>query len=140
MQKTLSILLGMLLFSGCAASNQPAHTRSGAILARKDFPEVASNSNFALGELDKNPKPRRMVNPIYPSEEKKNGITAKVVVEFVVNSSGDVSSVTVIEAPSRAFAQAAAAAVWQWKYEPGVKSGRKVNTILQVPITFSLSH
>ena len=42
------------------------------------------------------------------------------------------------KAMAEEFGAAAVAAVSQWKFEPGMKGGRKVNTLQQVPIVFSL--
>lgn len=66
------------------------------------------------------------------------------LVNFVVAAAGSDVGAGRSEADAKAmaeeFAAAAVAAVSQWKFEPGMKGGRKVNTLQQVPIKFTLNN
>ncbi len=60
------------------------------------------------------------------------------MVAFIVNTKGEVVDAIAIRATNAAFAEAAVRAVLQWKFKPGMKNGRLVNTRMQVPIIFQL--
>jgi protein TonB len=62
-----------------------------------------------------------------------------VVVGFIVDSSGNVVQAYVVRSSHREFEQPAVQAVSRWKFRPGRKGGRAVNTRMQVPIIFSIT-
>lgn len=119
-------------------------------------------------KLDRQPTPKTQVRPSYPAELREAGISGEVMVGFIIDTKGEVRNASPIrgtpvegqaltldnftvaaagEAKTTAnpdWAQgqleaAAVAAVSQWKFEPGEKGGRAVNTRMQVPIVFTLS-
>ena len=57
-------------------------------------------------------------------------------VEFVVNAEGRPVNVIATNNADRRFEQAAVFGVSKWKFRPGIKAGRKVNTRMAVPIVF----
>jgi TonB family protein len=59
-----------------------------------------------------------------------------VVVSWVVNESGEVTEVTVVESASRPVDEAVAAAIASWKYQPAIKRGVKVKVKLTLKQTF----
>lgn len=70
-------------------------------------------------------KPIKRVEPQYPPEAARAGTTGFVEVEFVVDPSGKVASVSVVNAkPTRTFEQSAVRAVKQWQFEPGGGKGK----------------
>lgn len=72
-------------------------------------------------------KPVKRVEPTYPPDAARAGTTGFVDVEFTVDASGKVASVSVVDAkPSRTFESAAVRAVKQWRFEPGGDSRGKV--------------
>ncbi len=70
-------------------------------------------------------KPVKRVEPQYPPEAARGGVTGFVEVEFTVDPTGKVTSVSVVNAkPSRTFESAAVRAVKQWQFEPGGGKGK----------------
>ena len=94
---------------------------------------------FDISKLDQVPVPRVRVQPQYPFEMRRAGITGDVLVEFIVDANGDVRNAFAVRSSQREFETAAVQAVSKWKFKPGRKGGRPVNTRMQQPITFSLA-
>jgi protein TonB len=94
---------------------------------------------FDLANLDQVPVPRFQARPVYPFEMRRAGITGEVLVGFIVDSNGDVRDAYAIRSNQREFEAAAIQAVMKWKFRPGRKGGRAVNTRMQVPIVFSIT-
>lgn len=94
---------------------------------------------FDLANLDQIPSPRFQAKPVYPFEMRRAGITGDVLVGFIVDSNGDVREAYAIKSTQREFEAAAIQAVSKWKFRPGKKGGRSVNTRMQVPIVFSIT-
>lgn len=70
-------------------------------------------------------KPIKRVDPQYPPEAARNGTTGYVDLEFEVDASGKVASVSVVNAkPTRTFESAAVRAVKQWTFAPGGGKGK----------------
>ncbi|MBS3780116.1 MAG: energy transducer TonB [Desulfovermiculus sp.] len=58
----------------------------------------------------------------------------------MVDNQGRVSEFSVVQAePEGVFKESALRAVRTWRFEPGEKDGKPVNTWVQVPIRFDLS-
>lgn len=73
------------------------------------------------------PNPIKRVEPAYPAEAARAGTTGFVEVEYTVDATGKVASVSVINAkPARTFESAAVKAVKQWKFAPGSDGRGKV--------------
>jgi len=109
---SLFLALGVLLFAACETAPQEGLTAV--------------------------PKVIYQVPPQYPFELRKANVTGSAVVEFIINTNGDVVNAFAVAASDPRFGEAAVAAVCRWKFQPGIRNGRTVNTRLQVPIYFSL--
>ena len=94
---------------------------------------------FDPSKLDQVPIARVRVQPQYPFEMRRAGITGEVLVEFIVDANGDVRNAFAVRSSQREFETAAVQAVSKWKFKPGRKGGRSVNTRMQQPISFSLA-
>lgn len=82
---------------------------------------VASFSAPASADL----KPIKRVEPQYPAEAARAGTQGFVEVEFTVDETGKVASVSVVNAkPSRTFESSAVKAVKQWTFAPGGGRGK----------------
>jgi RNA polymerase sigma factor (sigma-70 family) len=152
--------------------------RRQQMVARAEQARASSATEvFDLSKLDRVPQPKYQARPAYPAELRAAGVTGSVVVDFIVDSNGDVRSAHAVksnlnapasdkpaavvklepftvqatpggtnatqnaDADAEQLLQAAAvAAVEKWKFNPGRKSGRDVNTHMQVPIVFSLGN
>lgn len=84
------------------------------------------------------PKVIRTLKPTYPFAMRRAGIQGRVVVNFVVDTNGNVRIPFATESTHPGFRNAAIDAVAEWKFKPGKRGGRKVNTRMQVPIIFSI--
>jgi periplasmic protein TonB len=72
-------------------------------------------------------KPIKRVDPVYPAEAARAGTTGFVEVEYTVDASGKVASVSVVNAkPARTFESAAVKAVKQWQFAAGADGRGKV--------------
>lgn len=94
---------------------------------------------FSTASLDHKPRTRVQVAPIYPAEAKSRGLTAEVVVEFVVDEEGRVTAEHVVRSSDPIFEEATLQAVRKWRFEPGKKDGRLVKFRLQIPVVFNLN-
>lgn len=95
-------------------------------------------SIFNLADLDRIPEPVVQPAPMFPPALKREVESAKVVVEFIVNTEGRVLNPVVVDSTHDGFNEAATAGVSRWRFRAGMRSGRKVNTRMSVPILFKL--
>lgn len=101
--------------------------------------KASSGQIFEISRLDRAPVARFQARPTYPAELRQAGTTGEVVVEFTVDTNGDVVNPRAARSSQPGFEAAAIDAVSKWKFSPGRKGGNEVNTRLQVPIVFSLA-
>jgi TonB family protein len=79
------------------------------------------------------------VEPRYPPAAAAMGLTGRVVLEAVVDESGNVESVRVVSSSNSLFDQAAMDAVRKWRYSSPVgQGGQRVACYMTVVITFAL--
>jgi TonB family protein len=76
--------------------------------------------------------------PAYPEVARRLRIQGVVLLAAVIDSSGDVVDVRVLNDIGFGCAQAAVAAVRTWKYRPGTLHGRPVSVWLEVKVSFRL--
>ena len=93
---------------------------------------------FDVSQLDRQPEPTVRPSPIFPAELKKEYPESTVTLEFIITSRGDVVAPTVIASEHGRFSEAAIRAVEKWKFRPGSKGGRPVNTRTQIAINFKV--
>ena len=109
------------------------------------IPEVRDTSLFKgmqvfdISKLDQTPVPKYQARPQYPFEMRRAGIAGEVLVDFLVDTNGDVQNAYAVRSSQREFEAAAVQAVSKWKFKPGRKGGRDVVTHMQVPIVFTLN-
>ena len=75
--------------------------------------------------------------PQYPAGAKADGITATVVVKFVVSETGEVTNVAIVRGHPL-FDAVVLAAVRTWRYQPAVFEGRPVAVFKNVRIPFTI--
>ncbi len=76
----------------------------------------------------------------YPSSAKKQNITGKVYVSFIVEKSGYVTNVKVVKGVDKKLDNEAVRVIRSLpKYKPGTKRGEKVRVLFTIPINFTLS-
>jgi len=94
---------------------------------------------FDISKLDQIPVPVVQGKPQYPFEMRRAGISGSVIVDFIVDTSGNVRNAYAQSSTQREFESAAVQAVSKWRFRPGKKSGKPVNTHMLVPIVFTLN-
>lgn len=93
---------------------------------------------FEISQLDRVPSPIAQPPPSFPYALRQQVSEAKVTLEFIVDSNGDVVAPIVTDTTHHGFDDAAIIGVSKWKFRPGMKAGRKVNTRVRQVITFSV--
>ncbi len=91
---------------------------------------------FNLSQLDHVPEPRVQPAPEFPYNLRKVVDRAEVVVAFIVDTHGDTRDIHVLSSTHAGFERASIEGVAKWHFRPGLKTGRKVNTRMMVPIRF----
>jgi TonB family protein len=84
------------------------------------------------------PRPLRLAKPIYPLSLRMDNTTGEALVRFVVDVTGRVRDAEVVSATHPLFGERAVETVRLWRFQPGQKDGRLVNSRLQVPVYFRL--
>ena len=84
------------------------------------------------------PKLIQKVDPVYPEEARKNRIQGLVISEALIDRSGDVVDVKVVETADEVFNQPTIDAIRQWKFEPATKDGEPVNVIYVLTVNYAL--
>ena len=105
----------------------------------RDTSQFRGAAVFDPSMLDNQPVPRLQGRPTYPFEMRRAGIAGEVVVDFIVDTNGDVQNAYALRSSQREFEAAAVQAVSKWKFKAGRKGGRDVPTHMQVPIVFTLN-
>lgn len=94
---------------------------------------------FEISQLDRAPSPISQASPVFPYSLRSQISEGKVTLEFIVDSNGDVVAPDVTASTHHGLDEAAIVGVLKWKFRPGMKAGRKVNTRVRQVITFSVS-
>jgi TonB family protein len=94
---------------------------------------------YEVKQLDQPPKLNRPAYPLYPPKMAEAGISGDVTVELLIDSQGNVAEVRVMRSSQPEFEESAIMAVMQWKFDPGQKNGRVVNTRATQLIKFNLN-
>ena len=78
--------------------------------------------------------------PAYPAAAREQGFEGLVVLNVEVLSSGRVGEVHVaVSSGARVLDQAALDAVKRWTFAPARQGGRAVDSLVEVPVKFTLS-
>lgn len=93
---------------------------------------------FEISQLDRAPSPIAQPAPVFPYSLRSQVSEAKVTLEFIVDSNGEVVAPEVTASSHHGFDDAAVIGVSKWKFRPGMKAGRKVNTRVRQVISFTV--
>ena len=97
-----------------------------------------SENIFDVKQLGRAPRAIAQPAPRFPLELQHEVASAELVVEFIVDTSGSVRNATIVSSTHHGFDRATLDGVRQWKFQPGLKDGRKVNTRIRQPIRFAM--
>lgn len=112
--------------------------RIGGMATSKNFKE-STDAAFAIADVDQKPRPLFQAAPTYPASMRQRKLAGQVVLVFVVDKLGRVANPQVEKSSDAAFDRPALEAVRQWRFEPAVRGGQKVQCKMRVPIRFSPS-
>jgi len=91
---------------------------------------------FSLADIDQRPVPTFQAEPTYPVEMRHKKVEGVVSMLFVVDATGKVTDPRVEKSSHPAFEKPAIDALRQWKFEPAVKSGKRVACKTRLQIRF----
>jgi protein TonB len=91
----------------------------------------------AVMDFDSPPRVIKQARPQYPQDAFVKKIEGTVLIEALVNSQGRVANARVIQSVPLLDA-AALQAVYQWVFQPAMKHGRPVATIIHMPVAFRI--
>ncbi|MDE3169547.1 MAG: TonB family protein, partial [Acidobacteriota bacterium] len=103
--------------------------------------DFAPPSGASLWLTCPSPDKARLVNqvrPVYPAQEKFAHHEGVVTIYGIIAPDGSLENLEVLAAPSSAFAEAALAAVRQWRYEPRRCDGIATPTEIVIHVVFTL--
>ena len=80
----------------------------------------------------------KRVEPKYPDIAAAAKLTGLVILEALVNESGEVESIKTLRSPSVFLEKAAIEALKEWRYSPLVLDGVPMSFILTVTFNFSV--
>jgi protein TonB len=110
--------------------NLPTNITGGPFLGA-----VASGDMSGYSELI----PLVRIQPQYPRQALRDGISGQVVFEVTINPDGTVKSARPIKSqPRGVFEAAAMQAILKWKFKPKIEDGKAVETKGIQPIDFKL--
>ena len=93
---------------------------------------------FDVSELDRAPQAVTRTPPVYPYAMRRDRVSGSVTLVFVIDEDGRVREPRVEESTHREFERPALEAVRQWRFEPGIRDGEPVPTLVRTPIDFTL--
>jgi len=118
-------------------------------------PGAGGGATGRLGLLDLDEKPSsgewrgsellmRMVNsgkPRYPESLRQAGIDGRVLIRFVVDTTGriDPASVSIVQSTHDLFSRAVRDALAQFRFRPAETGGRRVTALAEMPFEFTIS-
>jgi periplasmic protein TonB len=102
-----------------------------------DAPPPAPVAPVPASTLLTPPVKIRDASPVYPELPRLAKTEGQVVIEAVIGVTGDIVEARVLRS-TPLFAEAALAAVRQWKYRPTLINGRPVPVAMTVTVTFRL--
>jgi protein TonB len=101
-------------------------------------PQEKPEGPLRVGGDVKAPVVQHRVDPTYPDMARKTRVAGVVIVEAIINKSGEVEQVKVLKGLPMGMSESAVEAVKQWKFKPGTLNGEPVDVIFNLTVTFKL--
>ncbi|MFT3782722.1 MAG: energy transducer TonB [Nibricoccus sp.] len=128
------LILAGLPFAGCQ-SQQQSPTSSDSLISN-----VPRTGNFiSADDADKKPRAIKTVQPIFPFELKRRGISGEVMLEFIVDTDGKPSQIRVVRYTAKGFIAPAIQSLEQWRFKAALKNGQPVACLMQTPFIFTVA-
>ena len=116
--------LGLLTFlAGCSSTP-----------TREATTEMSASASIASNVRP--PVPIRTVDPEYPWQMTRSGISGTVDLHCLIDASGRVQDIKVASASNEQFIPPTLAAIKQWTFNPGMHEGVPVPMQVSVPVRF----
>jgi len=118
----------------------PANITPGLVtLGPIELPK-SDGRNMGSGVTDRSATPLVRVEPRYPIDAARDGITGWVRLAFSIDETGSVTDIAVLAAePANIFNREAIKALRRWKYQPNIVNGVAVKqTNMSVQLDFSI--
>jgi len=109
-----------------------------AELDRASHQEALQGEVYRAGKGITHPSVLRSDSPIYPETARKAKVEGIVTVAIVVDAEGNPRDITVANRLGMGLDEAAIECVKKWKFRPGLKDGKPVNTRASVQVNFKL--
>jgi protein TonB len=118
--------------SSSSASSAPEDTAGKVASVNRDVP--APKIRMARPLYRRNPPPD------YPSRARRRGVEGTVILEVLVNETGQVEELALFKSSGHELLdRAARVSVKKWLFQPGTRDGQTVKMWVRVPIRFSLN-
>ena len=101
-------------------------------------PDTPRPATVRVAQLPEPPRKIFDVRPAYPDIARKAHVEGTVILESVLDTSGNVTQLRVIRS-APLLDQAAIDAVRQWRYTPTIYGGRPVSVLMTITIRFTLN-
>ena len=99
-----------------------------------------SNVVMTDDSVDIPPRPAQRAPLQYPAKARSKGITGYVVMNLLINPTGDVEHVKLLEShPAGVFDEVAIASVREWHFQPAMYKGNPVKAWAKQRISFDLN-
>jgi TonB family protein len=134
---------GVIALWSRLAEPRPKRSKQKPVTADQLAALVASATVYTADQVDQpaQPDPEEPLQPYYPDSLKAAKAAGHVVLEFVVDTLGNVETETigVVLSTHPRFAESARNAVWRASFTPAVRQGRRVRQLVQLPVHFEVA-
>ena len=116
----LVLVIPLLAVLACAASSSSPQT----------------SANLPAGIVP--PRVVHKVDPEYPPELRREGITGIVTIQALIDSTGRLLQPSIVRSADHRLDELALAAVRQWRFKPGTVNGEPADVVFLVDVKFSI--
>ncbi len=140
MHKTIYYVILMLLFASCSSTEKAAPERPKISLPEVNLLEI---DYYTDKEIDSKIYSLEALKAIqgkftYPAEARKKGMEGRVVVEFLITTTGKAYITNLKASVHPSLDNEIMYAIKNTTFEPGTLNGKRVNVLTSIPVIFSL--
>jgi TonB family protein len=141
LQMAASVSLGIAAVNRATSPLRARFTRfemttAADAIAREAGSEPAKPGG-PLTDFDSPPRVRKQVKPEYPREAFEARIQGTVLVEALIDEKGHIAKARVIQSVP-GLDEAALDVARKWRFQPAMKNGKPVATIIHMPVSFRI--